>query len=90
MTDVKISRGARRPAIGLLVRTLITGAANLWASYLQVQASQRKWCAVLVTLDNADQAALRAPPAQRPKGAYSLALITDFRNLRQEFCGSGR
>ena len=62
MTDVKISRGARRAAIGLLV----------------------------LTLDNADQAALRAPPAQRPKGAYSLALITDFRNLRQEFCGSGR
>ena len=82
MTDVKISRGARRAAIGLLVLTLVMGAANLWASYLQVQASQRKWCSTLVALDNADQ---HAPP---PTSAFGRHLVTDFHDLRQQFgCG---
>ena len=80
--DVKISRGARRAAIGLLVLVLVMGAANLLASYLQVQASQRKWCATLVTLDDAGQ---HAPP---PASAFGRNLVTDFHDLRQQFgCG---
>jgi len=38
--DLTITRGARRAVIGLLLLTLITGAGNLLATYLQVQASQ--------------------------------------------------
>jgi len=85
-----MTRGARLAAIGLLVLTLITGGANLAATYQQVHASEAKWCATIGTLDNADQAAEHAPPAQRPKGAYSLALIRDFHQLRQSLgCGTG-
>lgn len=69
-------------AIGaLLVLTLITGAANLWASYAEVQASQHRWCSTLVTLDTADQ------HAPKPTSAFGRNLVADFRNLRQEFCG---
>lgn len=33
MTDLTITRGARRAAIGLLILTLLVGAGNLWASW---------------------------------------------------------
>ena len=84
MADLTITRGARLAAVGLLVLTLIVGAANLLASYLQVQGSQHRWCSTLVTLDDADE---HAPPPTSPFGEH---LVTDFHNLRQEFCGSGR
>ena len=70
-----------------LVLSFVASGAGTYASYAEVQASQHRWCAVLGTLDDADQAALKAPPAERPKGAYSFALIGDFHNLRREFCG---
>ena len=73
--------------IFLLVLSFIASGAGTWASFAQVKASQHRWCKVLVTLDDADQAALKAPPSLRPKGAYSFALITGFHDLRQEFCG---
>jgi hypothetical protein len=82
-----ISAGAKRAAFALLVLVLLVGGGNLLASYDQVQASQHRWCSVLVTLDNADQKAEHAPPAERPHGAYSDALIGDFHSLRQQFCG---
>lgn len=45
MTDVKITRGARRAVIWLLALVLVVGAGNLVATYLQVkplrQASQK-------------------------------------------------
>ena len=65
----------------LLVLTLIVGAANLWASYLEVQASQHRWCSTLVTLDNADQ------HAPKPTSAFGRNLVDDFHNLRRGFCG---
>ena len=71
----------------ILVCVLIMGAANLLASWQITQASNHKWCATLITLDNADQKAEKAPPADRPKGAYSMQLIQDFHQLRDEFCG---
>lgn len=69
-------------AVGLLIITLIVGAANLWATYDQVHASQQKWCRTLDTLASADQGALAAPASRHPDGTYSLALIRDFRDLR--------
>lgn len=83
MADVRITRGARLAAIGLLVLTLVVGAANLLAGYLEVQASQHRWCSTLVTLDDADQ------HAPKPSTAYGQHLVADFHNLRQEFCGNG-
>jgi hypothetical protein len=84
MADLTITRGARLAAAGLLILTLITGAGNLLASYLDVQASQHRWCSTLVTLDDADQ---HAPPPTSPFGRH---LVADFHNLRQEFCGTGK
>jgi hypothetical protein len=81
MADLTVSRGARLAAAGLLILTLIVGAGNLLASYLQVQASQHRWCSTLVTLDEADQ------HAPKPATAFGRNLVADFHNLRQEFCG---
>ena len=85
MADLTITKGARLAAVGLLILTLIVGAGNLLASYLEVQASQHRWCSTLVTLDDADE---HAPAGRRRRIAEHL--VTDFHNLRQEFCGSGR
>lgn len=38
MADLTMTRGARWAAIGLLILTLITGGANLLATYLEVSA----------------------------------------------------
>ncbi|HEV2376226.1 MAG TPA: hypothetical protein VGS19_29160 [Streptosporangiaceae bacterium] len=38
MPDLTMTRGARYAAVGLLLLTLLTGGANLVATYLQVQA----------------------------------------------------
>lgn len=83
MADLTITKGARLAAVGLLILTLIVGAGNLLAAYLEVQASQHRWCSTLVTLDDADE---HAPP---PTSPFAKHLVTDFHNLRQEFCGSG-
>jgi hypothetical protein len=66
---------------GLVALTLVVGGGNLWASYSQVQASQHRWCSVLVTLDDAD---MHAP---KPTTAFGRNLVDDFHGLRQEFCG---
>jgi hypothetical protein len=78
----------RRAAIGLIVVIGILLVANFLFTAHEINASQHRWCATIDTLDNADQAAEHAPPAQKPKGAYSLALIRDFHQLRQSLgCG---
>ena len=71
--------GRRATAI-LLVLVLIVGGANLLASYLEVQASQHRWCATLVTLDLADQ------HAPKPGTTFGRRLVADFHNLRRNFC----
>ena len=71
----------RRATATLLVLVLIIGAANLLASYLEVHASQHRWCATLVTLDLADQ------HAPKPTTTFGRRLVADFHNLRQNFCG---
>lgn len=73
----------RRAITALLVLVLIVGAANLLASYLEVQASQHRWCATLVTLDLADH------HAPEPTTTFGRRLVADFHNLRQNFCGGG-
>ena len=74
-------------AIALLMVLAAIGGSYLLTEHY-VNASQHKWCTTLDTLDNADQKALHAPPSQRPHGAYSLALITDFHQLRNSLgCG---
>lgn len=72
-------------AISALVLALILSALF---TFWWVEHEQHQWCSVLVTLDNADHAAEKAPPAQRPHGAYSFELIKDFHNLRDQWCGS--
>jgi hypothetical protein len=71
-----------------VVIVALVGASVLFTAHY-VNENNHKWCAALITLDDADQAALKAPPSQRPKGAYSLALIRDFHDLRQGLgCGA--
>jgi hypothetical protein len=66
---------------------LLSVISLYWTNH-QVNASDHRWCATIDTLDNADQAAEHAPAAERPKGAYSFALIRDFHQLRQSLgCG---
>lgn len=82
MPDLTTTRRARLAALGLLLLTLVVGGANLVATYQQVHASQHKWCAILVTLDEADQ---HAPP---PTSAFGRRLVADFHNLRGQYgCG---
>jgi hypothetical protein len=79
---METSRRAKFAMVALLVLTLIVGGANLWATYDQVGASQRKWCATLTTLDKADHA---APP---PQTAFGRHLVADFHRLRHQYgCG---
>ena len=88
MRELTITRRAVASGVLMLVLILLVGGGNLWATYDVVHASQHKWCQTIDTLDNADQAALKAPPAQRPHGAYSFALISDFHHLRGQLgCG---
>lgn len=63
-----------------LVLSFIAGAAGTYASYAQVQASQHRWCAVLVPLDEADS-------HSKPTTQAGRNLFGDFHNLRREFCG---
>jgi len=85
MTEVTVR--TRFFVVFILVTVLVMGVANLAASWEITQANDHKWCATLITLDNADQKAEKAPPSQKPHGAYSFALINDFHNLREQFCG---
>jgi hypothetical protein len=72
----------------LVLMVVVIGGLNLLWTGHEVGVSQHRWCATIVTLDNADQAALKAPPSQKPHGAYSFALISDFHHLRTELgCG---
>ena len=88
-------RGARgltsrtaRAIVSLFLIAFIVAAASLVLTSREIAASNHRWCATLITLDNADQAALHASPSQKPKGAYSLALIRDFHQLRRSLgCG---
>ena len=78
-SGVTITRGGRRAALGLLILTLATGAANLWATFQVVhsyqaaqrqqgQAVERKLCATFGKL-----AALKPPPGSpvtNPSRAY--------------------
>jgi hypothetical protein len=79
MTDITITRGARRAAIGLFILTLIVGGANLLATFEVVHANQgeqqrqgqaleRKLCTTFGRL-----AALKPPagsPGSNPSRAY--------------------
>ena len=79
---------ARRAAVVLTLVIVALAGVNLLFTARFVNENNHKWCSALVTLDDADQAALKAPPAQKPKGAYSFALISDFHQLRRELgCG---
>lgn len=72
----------------MFVLAVVFSVVNLFWTSHEVSQSQHKWCQTLTTLDNADQAALKAPPSQKPKGAYSFALIRDFHDLRKDLgCG---
>jgi hypothetical protein len=63
---------------GMILAVALNAGFTLW----QTQQSQHKWCTTIETLNAADQAAKKAPPSQKPKGAYSLALIKDFQQLQ--------
>lgn len=71
-----------RQAMTFTVLIVALLLANFLFTAHEVNASQQRWCTTLDTLNRADQAALNAPPAQRPKGAYTFALIKDFRELK--------
>lgn len=72
-----------RPAFVFLVVVILLMGANFLFTAHEVNASQQRWCTTLRTLNAADAAAEKAPPAQRPKGAYSFALIKDFKELQR-------
>lgn len=86
MASTPVAPRAQNPFTRSLV-TLVAGiviALGLNASFTlwQVQQSQHRWCAVMVTLDNADQHA-------KPTSQSGRNLFRDFHNLREEFgCGS--
>ena len=84
----RLPLGQARAIVGLVVIIFVLSAASLLLTSREITANNHKWCQTIVTLDNADQKALKAPVPQRPHGAYSFALIRDFHQLRGELgCG---
>ncbi|MGH3205927.1 MAG: hypothetical protein ACRDP5_28330 [Streptosporangiaceae bacterium] len=77
----------KRLIIFFLVLSFIASGAATYASYAQVQASQHRWCATLELL-TAKPVPSPADPAANPSRLEAYVLYTDFRSLRQEFCGS--
>lgn len=77
-----LPRGQARAVVCLfLINLVLIGSAYLLISR-QVADQQQRWCAVLSTIDQADQ---HAPP---PRTLYGRRLAADFHNLRGEFrCG---
>jgi hypothetical protein len=77
-----IPRRVWQAIAGLLAISFILSAAAVLVAGREIAGSQHQWCAVLVTLDNADR---RGPP---PRTAYGRALAVDFRQLRHSYgCG---
>jgi hypothetical protein len=86
--DRGMPAGQRRAIIYLFAVAFFIGGANLLFTSHEIGQNNAKWCATIITLDNADQAAEHAPPSQKPHGAYSDALIRDFHVLRGQLgCG---
>lgn len=72
----------RKPKLvsAFLVLSFAASGAGTYASYAEVQASQHRWCSVLVTLDQADS-------KSKPTTQTGRNLFADFHNLRRDFCG---
>jgi len=68
-----------RAVVVLFLIGALLGAGNLlWTSY-QVHAQQSKWCALIVTLDQANAAAPKKPAP----GTFTAAFVAEIRQLRQ-------
>lgn len=77
-----LKQGQLRSLAVLVVLLISFTAANLYWTSRIVQSDQKKWCDLLVTLDNADH---HAPP---PKTKFGQRLILDFHILRENHgCG---
>jgi hypothetical protein len=78
---------ARQPGPGRGIAIIVAGvllalATNVAYTTWSVDTSQHRWCAALVTLDNADRA------APKPASKFGRQLVADFHALRLSFgCG---
>jgi hypothetical protein len=85
-----LSRLQGRAIVVLFVIAAAGGVGNLfWTSHSVntsaaaqqhlSAAEQRKWCSLIVTLDQADEAAAKKPAA----GTFTAALVAEIHDLRQ-------
>lgn len=66
--------------VALVVLSLLVGAASvLWSAH-DVTANDRKWCALVSTIDQANAAARPEPP----RGTFTARFITEVHALRGE------
>lgn len=71
---------ARYAYVVLAVLSLLTGAAAvLWSAH-DVSVNDRKWCALMSTMDQANQAA-RKPPAP---GTFTAQFVSEIHALKGE------
>lgn len=63
----------------VLVSLLVGAAAVLWSAH-DVSVNDRKWCALVSTIDQANAAAPRRPPA----GTFTAQFIAEIHSLRGE------
>lgn len=69
----------RAVVVLFLLAAVLAGGSLFWTSH-QVNAEQGKWCGLVVTLDKADEAAKKPPPA----GTFTAQLVTEIHVLRSE------
>jgi hypothetical protein len=74
-----------RAVVVLFLIGALGGAANLfWTSHV-VAVEQSKWCALIITLDQANAAAPKKPSP----GTFTAAFVAEVRQLRQDLgCAS--
>lgn len=65
--------------VGNLIWTAHEVSVSAAAQQRQAAAEQRKWCGLIVTLDEADAAAAKKPAS----GTFTAALIGEIHQLRQ-------
>lgn len=67
----------------VLLSFALAGASILWSAH-DVTANDRKWCALVSTIDQANAAAHPQPP----KGSFGARFVTEIHALRGELgCG---
>ena len=80
-----LSRLQGRAIVVLFLIAALAGVGNLFWSAHEVNTEQGKWCGLVVTLDQADEAA-KKPPAP---GTFTAQLIAEIHDLRHSLeCGA--